>query len=73
MTNLELNTVSIALQTARKILSEIKPVLDQLNVIYDSDGGDTPPGRREFEYMARQAFIAAEAFIHVREARRAGH
>lgn len=36
---LELDTVSRGFQTAKKILDELKPVIDSLNVIYDSAGG----------------------------------
>jgi hypothetical protein len=31
--------------------------------VYDSEGGGTVPGRPQFEYMAKQAFLAAETFI----------
>lgn len=39
LTALEQNTISKALATAKKLLDEIKPVIDQLNIIYDSAGG----------------------------------
>jgi hypothetical protein len=39
MNSLELNTVSRAFVVAKKILDEVKPAIDSLNVIYDSQGG----------------------------------
>lgn len=39
MTPLEQNTVSIAMKNAKTLIEQIKPVLDELNVLYDSDGG----------------------------------
>ena len=39
LTQLELNTVSKGLAIAKKMLDEVKPVLDALNIIYDSVGG----------------------------------
>jgi hypothetical protein len=39
ISNLELHTVQKGFFIARKLLDEIKPVIDQLNVIYDSVGG----------------------------------
>lgn len=39
ITILEKATVSEGIQVARKLVNEIKPVLDRLNVVYDSDDG----------------------------------
>lgn len=39
MTTLELNTVSRGFQAAKLVLEELKPAIDQLNIIYDSVGG----------------------------------
>lgn len=39
LNQLELDTISRGCQAAKKVLDEVKPVLDQLNVIYDSAGG----------------------------------
>ncbi len=39
LTALESNTVSRGLAAAKKVLDEVKPVLDSLNAIYDSGGG----------------------------------
>lgn len=39
MTTLEINTVSKAMQQSKILLDQIKPVLDQLDVIYNSSGG----------------------------------
>lgn len=39
MTALESNTISLSLQAAKKVLDELKPVIDRLNIIYDSEGG----------------------------------
>lgn len=38
-TPLELDTVSRGMLAAKKLLDEVKPVLDLLNVIYDAAGG----------------------------------
>ncbi len=38
-TALELNTISRGLAAAKKVLEELKPVIDALNIIYDSEGG----------------------------------
>lgn len=38
-TKLESDTVSEGCQLARKLLHDIKPVLDRLNILYDSAGG----------------------------------
>lgn len=35
----EKNVVSEGAQLAKKIINDIKPVLDRLNIVYDSDGG----------------------------------
>lgn len=39
LTALEKDTVSRALQVAQLVLAQLKPVIDALNIIYDSDGG----------------------------------
>jgi hypothetical protein len=39
MTQLEINTVSRGLAAAKLVLDQLKPVVDALNVIYDSAGG----------------------------------
>lgn len=39
MTALESNTISLSLQAAKKVLDELKPIIDRLNIIYDSAGG----------------------------------
>lgn len=39
ITKLEQDTVSIGLQTAKKLIDELKPVLDKLNALYDAEGG----------------------------------
>lgn len=39
ITILEKATVSEGIQVARRLVNDIKPVLDRLNVIYDSAGG----------------------------------
>lgn len=39
LTALESNTVSRGLQAAKKVVDELKPVIDSLNIIYDSAGG----------------------------------
>ncbi len=39
LTTLEATTITRAVVVARKLLDEIKPVLDALNIIYDSDDG----------------------------------
>lgn len=36
---LEANTVSKGMQIAKLILEQVKPVIDALNVVYDSQGG----------------------------------
>jgi len=39
LTALEQNTVSRSFFVAKKVLEEVKPVLDALNIIYDAGGG----------------------------------
>lgn len=39
LTPLETNTVSRGMQLAKYLVEQLKPVLDELNVIYDADGG----------------------------------
>lgn len=39
LTALESNTVSKGLAAAKYIIETLKPVLDELNIIYDSTGG----------------------------------
>lgn len=39
LTALEQDTISRGIAAARKVLDELKPVLDSLNVIYDAEGG----------------------------------
>ncbi len=39
LSKLELETVKKAFVTARIVLDSLKPLVDQLNVIYDSEGG----------------------------------
>ena len=36
---LEQNTISRAIQAAKYLVEQLKPILDELNVIYDADGG----------------------------------
>jgi hypothetical protein len=39
LSSLELNVIRNAILTANKIITEVKPVLDSMNIIYDSGGG----------------------------------
>ena len=39
LTNMEKDAVTEGAQTAKKIIREIKPMMDSLNIIYDREGG----------------------------------
>lgn len=39
LTALEQNTVIRGLQIAKKVIEELKPAVDALNIIYDAEGG----------------------------------
>lgn len=39
ITGLEENTVSFGLKAAKIVVDDLKPLIDRLNIIYDSQGG----------------------------------